>query len=70
MTIKLYSKPNCQPCRLTKMALDKAGLEYVEIDIEDHIDMLKARGHMQAPVVIAGSLEWSGFRPDMIKELV
>lgn len=70
MTIKIYTAKSCQPCRLTKMALDKAGLEYVEIDIADHVEALKARGHMQAPVVIAGSKEWSGFRPDMIRELV
>ena len=28
-----------------------------------------ALGYLQAPVVVAGNVHWSGFRPDRIKAL-
>jgi glutaredoxin-like protein NrdH len=28
-----------------------------------------AMGHMQAPVVVTDDANWSGFRPDRLKEL-
>jgi glutaredoxin-like protein NrdH len=32
-------------------------------------DYVMALGYLQAPVVVAGSEHWSGFRPDRIKAL-
>ena len=32
-------------------------------------EALRAQGFRQLPVVIAGDLSWSGFRPDMINRL-
>ena len=31
--VVVYSKPGCQPCRLTKKVLDDQGTEYVEKDV-------------------------------------
>ncbi|MBY6687493.1 glutaredoxin family protein [Rhodococcus sp. BP-149] len=31
--ITVYTKPNCQQCRATFRALDKAGLDYTAVDI-------------------------------------
>ena len=32
--IKIYSKPGCQPCQLTKEWLDERGINYKEINIK------------------------------------
>ena len=70
----VYSKPVCVQCKATKRALDKAGIEYVEIDLsqdEKALNKVKALGYQQAPVVITSEgVHWSGYRPDKIKEIV
>lgn len=70
--ITLYTKPACVQCTATKRALDKAGLEYNMVDIsldDDARDFVMAMGHLQAPVVVAGEDNWSGYRPDRIRAL-
>ncbi len=72
MTVTVYSKPACVQCNATVRALDKKGIEYNVIDMSQDMDALervRALGYMQAPVVMAGSDHWSGFRPDKIAEL-
>lgn len=72
MPITVYTKPACVQCNGTFRALDKAGIEYVAIDIsEDHDarEYIMALGYLQAPVVVAGDEHWSGYRPDRIKAL-
>jgi len=72
MTITVYTKPACVQCTATYKALDKQGLDYQVVDITeepDARDYVMALGYLQAPVVVAGSEHWSGFRPDRIKAL-
>ena len=72
MTVTVYSKPACVQCNATVRALDKKGIEYKVIDMSQDMDALervRALGYMQAPVVMAGSDHWSGFRPDKIADL-
>lgn len=72
MNITVYSKPACVQCDATYRALDKNGIDYVIVDISSDavaLDYVKALGHMQAPVVVAGSEHWSGYRPDRIRAL-
>jgi glutaredoxin-like protein NrdH len=73
MTITVYTKPACVQCTATYRALDKAGIAYDVVDISedsDARDFVMALGYLQAPVVVAGTAHWSGFRPDRIKTLV
>ena len=73
MAITVYSKPNCVQCNATYRALDKAGLDYSTVDLSvdaEALAQVKSLGYAQAPVVVAGSDHWSGFRPDKIKSLV
>ncbi|MBV7363104.1 glutaredoxin-like protein NrdH [Actinomycetaceae bacterium TAE3-ERU4] len=73
MTITVYSKPNCVQCTATYRALDKQGAQYTVVDLsqdEKALDYVRSLGHAQAPVVVAGDLNWAGFRPDMIKRVV
>lgn len=70
--ITVYTKPGCQPCKLTIAALEKAGIAYEKRDITEDpnaMEACKALGYMSAPVVVAGDDHWSGFRPDRIKAL-
>ncbi len=70
--ITVYTKPACVQCNATYKALDKARLTYRVVDItedSDARDYVMALGYLQAPVVVAGALHWSGFRPDRIKTL-
>ncbi|MBB1058749.1 glutaredoxin-like protein NrdH [Dietzia sp. B19] len=72
MAITVYTKPQCVQCGATIKALEKAGLDYELVDITtdtDAHDYVMALGHLQAPVVVAGTDHWAGFRPDRIKDL-
>ena len=71
-TITVYTKPACVQCHATYKALDKQGLDYQVIDIstdDTARDYVMSLGYLQAPVVVAGSEHWSGFRPDRVKAL-
>jgi glutaredoxin-like protein NrdH len=54
------------------MAFDKLDVKYEVVDItKDELAMDKVieLGYFQAPVVVAGDLDWSGFRPDLINKV-
>lgn len=74
--VTVYSKPNCPQCKMTYLALSKAGITYEVVDVTEHAPALiyitEELGYSQAPVVVVNSdLEnhWSGFRPDKISGL-
>ena len=70
--ITVFSKEFCVQCTATYRALDKLGLDYTVVRIdedEEALSAIMAMGYMQAPVVMAGAQHWSGFRPDLIKAL-
>jgi len=72
MEITVYSKPSCVQCVATCRALDRAGLDYTIVDLTtdaEALDRVRALGHQQAPVVVAGDQHWSGFRPDRVRAL-
>ncbi len=71
-SITVYTKPACVQCNATYKALDRQGVAYDIVDITvdtEARDYVMALGYLQAPVVVAGSEHWSGFRPDRIKAL-
>jgi glutaredoxin-like protein NrdH len=72
--ITVYIKPNCQQCRATFRALDKAGLDYTAVDISvdaEARDYVMALGYLAAPVVVAGpDTHWPGHRVSRIEQLV
>jgi glutaredoxin-like protein NrdH len=69
MKITVYSKPDCVQCTATYRALDRAALPYTVVDVTtdpEALATIKALGYLQAPVVVAGTDHWSGFRPDLL----
>ncbi len=70
--IVLYSKPACQGCRLTRMKLDKLGLDYTyrDVTVDDAaFAEVQALGYQALPVVVAGDQHWSGYKPESIDAL-
>lgn len=52
--------------------MDKQGIEYEVKDLTqdpNQLELFKAEGLFQAPVVVAGEQRWTGFDPDRIKAL-
>jgi glutaredoxin-like protein NrdH len=74
--VTVYTKDNCQQCAATERALNRIGLDYREIKInEANISLLQDAGFTQAPVVMVSmgsELQdfWSGYRPDKIQGLL
>lgn len=72
MRITIYTKDTCVQCDATKNALDRIGLAYQLVTLDqdvEAIEHLRALGYRQVPVVMAGDTHWSGFRPDKIAAL-
>lgn len=70
--ITVYSLPACVQCVQTKKLLQREGYEFKEVLLSENEEatmMVQQLGYASAPVVIAGDLHWSGFRPDMIMSL-
>lgn len=74
MSVTLYSQPNCQPCKLTKMQLEKLNIEYEVIDVqqdEEAFERVKSLGYNGTPVVeLSTGDHWTGYRPDRLRALV
>jgi len=69
--LKIYTTPACVQCETTKRYLDRQGIEYSVIDLatnSDAMELIRAKGFTQAPVVMTDSDMWSGFRLDKLKE--
>ncbi len=70
--ITLYTKNNCQQCRATSRHLEGAGLDFQSVNLDTNpkaVDLVKAMGYSQAPVVVTDTDHWSGFRPDKLAAL-
>jgi glutaredoxin-like protein NrdH len=68
----VYSKENCVQCTATMRTLTQRGIAFKHVDVEkdqEALATLKELGYRQAPVVVAGTEHWSGYRPDMINKL-
>lgn len=69
MIVKVYSKPGCVQCQMTKRLLDNLKIEYEEIDAELNREYLAKQNIKTLPFVEARKWSWTGFRPDYIREL-
>lgn len=70
--VTLYTTPECVGCAATKRALDKAGVEYEEIPLQEHpqlVQQFKQQGLAQAPIVETKDGErWAGYNPQKMRE--
>lgn len=74
VVVTLYTKPDCQPCRMTKRKL--AGTDYTEVDVTEDPTALEyvkdTLGYTGAPVVYVstpdGDVHWYGLNVAMIEQ--
>lgn len=66
---KLYTAPNCQPCKATKRWLESKGVKFDELDAHAHIDYLRGLGASESPVLVHDNNIVTGFQPSKLKEL-
>ena len=77
ITVVIYTTGDaCVQCHLTKRVMDAVGLIYAEIDLTDPSNAAARHhvtdelGYSSAPVVVVDDHDnWTGFRPDRIKQL-
>ena len=74
MKVTIWTKSPCSQCDMTKRLMKREGIEFGEENLEENpeaLEAFKAEGLLQAPIVVIGNdgRRWSGFRPDLIKEL-
>lgn len=72
MTVTVYTMPICGQCTLTKNWLTKNGVTFGTVDITTSPEaqaLIKHLGYKSAPVVVAGTDHWYGFRPDLLASL-
>lgn len=69
MTVIVYVKENCQPCKAVKRLLDGEGVAYEERNAEDHLDYLRSVGARGAPVIVDGDTVIHGFDPAQLRAL-
>lgn len=71
--IKIYTKNNCVQCKQSKLWLQKHGLDYNEMNVDDDLDAynyLMANNLRTLPVVFNnGELIALGFQPQNLKKL-
>lgn len=73
--IKVYSKPDCMQCKMTKKFLADHDVPFEEINVEEDAESLaelKFHGYFGLPVVAINKsfdFSWVGFRPDLLEEL-
>lgn len=74
--IKVYSKPDCIQCKMTKKYLLEHDVPFEEIDVledEAALELIKQHGYYSLPVVTTNDsfdFSWCGFRIDKLEELV
>jgi glutaredoxin-like protein NrdH len=75
MKVVIYGRDDnkCVQCRQTKRYLKNHKVEYEFHDVDSEAEAMayvKSLGVLQVPVVVVGERHWSGFRPDLLVELV
>jgi glutaredoxin-like protein NrdH len=76
VAVVVYTKNECRWCDMTKKILDREGVYYTAVNVEEDATayqyITETLNIREMPVVIASTLEedvvWSGFQPAMIRE--
>lgn len=78
IAVTVYTKYECRQCDRTKMILDREGIEYTPINVEDEAAAFRyvteTLNLRQMPVVVVAEPDdeviWSGLQPDMIRRFI
>lgn len=73
MQVTVYTTPSCAQCEMTKKTLTRGNVTYDVVDLSLDATAMeyvtKELGYSAAPVVVAGTQHWSGFRLGAIQNL-
>lgn len=70
--VVVYSTKRCMGCKWTIQTLARAGVDHEVVELEADpgaVALLKAMGFTSAPVVSTGDRWWSGYRPDLLRQI-
>ena len=74
MQVTVYTTPTCPQCEMTKKVLTKGKVDFEIVDLSTNPEAMayvkEELGYAAAPVVVAGTQHWSGFRLGAIDSLV
>ena len=69
----VYSRPGCQPCRMSKRVLEQKQIPHRVIDVDTEPGAMAevlALGYSALPVIVAADgTHFSGFQPDRLATL-
>lgn len=76
VAVVVYTKHNCRQCDMTKRVLDREGILYTAVNVEEdptaYAYVTETLNRREMPTVIAstpaGDIVWSGLQPDKIRE--
>ena len=71
--IKIYSKPNCIKCEMTKRYLTDKGVQFTEVDVLEDTEALQIlidEGYSELPVVNINGEFHTGFQPNLLAKVV
>ena len=69
----LYTTPNCMACKSVARTLEKRGVNFDTMNLEQHpelVEQFREVGLTTAPIVQTEGLTFSGYRPAKIDQLV
>ncbi len=72
MTVTVYATTRCPQCHATQRQLDRMGVNYSVVNVDDDstaLSRLRELGYQQVPVVVTNECTWTGYRPDLLKQL-
>lgn len=70
--VKIFTKNSCIQCKMTKRTLSAKKVDFEEINVDNDteaLNYLKGQGIKSLPYVETPDKSWTGFRPDMLKQL-
>lgn len=73
MQVTVYTTPTCPQCEMTKKVLTKGNVNFDVVDLSTDSKAMayikEELGYAAAPVVVAGTKHWSGFRLGALQTL-
>lgn len=70
--VTVYSQPSCGSCIATKKHLERKGIDFTEVNVREDDDAYQhvvSLGYQQMPVVEAGDIHFSGYKPKELDKL-
>ena len=74
ITVNVYTQPACHACVLTKRHLDRRGIAYTELPIDDDVRAAAMELDIASAPIVCVSIDgaesyFGGYRPDRLDEI-